>query len=94
MSKQSPVLHLAISSVLALAGAALTSTAFAADDGMEQCAGIAKAGKNDCATSTNDCHGHVTSNNNPEAWVYVPKGTCDRIAGGRVVKVKDPTPTK
>jgi uncharacterized membrane protein len=94
MSKQSPILHLAISSVLALAGTALTSTALAADDGMEQCAGIAKAGKNDCATSTNDCHGHVTANNNPEAWIYVPKGTCDRIAGARIVKVEVPSPSK
>lgn len=94
MSKQSSMLHLAISSVLALAGAALTSTALAAADDMEQCAGIAKAGKNDCATSTNDCHGHVTTNGNAEAWIYVPKGTCDRIVGGRVVQVKDPTPSK
>lgn len=94
MSKQSPILHLAISSVLALAGTALTSSALAADDGTEQCAGIAKAGKNDCATSTNDCHGHVTTNNNAEAWIYVPKGTCDRIAGGRVVQVEVPSPSK
>jgi len=94
VSKQSPILQLAISSVLALSGTAFTSNVLAADESMEQCAGIAKAGKNDCATSTNDCHGHVTSNNNPEAWVYVPKGTCDRIAGGRVVQVKDPTPSK
>ena len=94
MSKHSSMVQLAISSVLALSGAALTSTALAADDGMEQCAGIAKAGKNDCATSTNDCHGHVTTNNNAEAWIYVPKGTCDRIAGGHVVQVKDPSPSK
>jgi uncharacterized membrane protein len=94
MSKHSSMVQLAISSVLALSGAALTSTAFAADDGMEQCAGIAKAGKNDCATSSNACHGHVTSDNNAEAWIYVPKGTCDRITGGRVVQIKDPSPSK
>jgi uncharacterized membrane protein len=94
MSKQSSMVHLAISSVLALAGVALTSTALAADDGKEQCAGIAKAGKNDCATSTNACHGHVTSDGNAEAWIYVPAGTCDRIVGGRVVQVKAPPPSK
>ncbi len=94
MTKQSPILHLAISSVLTLAGAALSSSALAADDGREQCAGIAKAGKNDCATSTNACHGHVATDGNAEAWIYVPKGTCDRIVGGRVVKVEDPSPLK
>ena len=90
MSKHSSLVHLAISSVLALSGAALTSTALAADDGKEQCAGIAKAGKNDCATSTNACHGHATADATAEAWIYLPKGTCDRIAGGHVVQVKEP----
>jgi uncharacterized membrane protein len=88
------MLHVAISGVLALAGTALASTALAADDSKEQCAGIVKAGKNDCATATNACHGHVTADGNAEAWIYVPKGTCDRILGGRVVQVIDPTPTK
>ena len=92
MSKHSSMLQLAISGVLALSGAALTSTAVAAKDGMEQCAGIVKAGKNDCATSANACHGHVTSDANTEAWIYVPKGTCDRIVGGHIVSVKEPPP--
>ena len=95
MSNHTSMVNLAISGVLALAGAALTSTAVAAaSDGMEQCAGIVKAGKNDCATSTNDCHGHVTSEGNAEAWIYVPKGTCERIVGGRVVHVTEPPPSK
>ena len=94
MSNHTSMVNLAISGVLALVGAALTSTAVAAPDGTEQCAGIVKAGKNDCATSTNDCHGHVTSEGNAEAWIYVPKGTCERIVGGRVVHVKEPPPSK
>jgi uncharacterized membrane protein len=88
------MLSLAISGVLTLVGAALTSTAVAAQDGMEQCAGIVKAGKNDCATSTNACHGHVTSDANSEAWIYVPQGTCDRIVGGHIVQVKEPPKAK
>jgi uncharacterized membrane protein len=93
MSRHSSMLHVAISGVLALAGTALTSTAFA-DDGKEQCAGIVKAGKNDCATDANACHGHVTSDANAQAWIYVPKGTCDRIVGGRVVHVTEPPPAE
>jgi uncharacterized membrane protein len=94
MSNHSSMLHLAISGVLALSGAALTSTALAAQDGKEQCAGIVKAGKNDCATSTNACHGHTTSDANSEAWIYVPQGTCERIVGGHIVKVAEPPPAK
>ena len=94
MSRHNSMLHVAISGVLALAGTALASTALAADDSKEQCAGIVKAAKNDCATSTNACHGHVTSDANTEAWIYVPKGTCDRIVGGHVVHVAEPPPEK
>jgi uncharacterized membrane protein len=80
--------------VLILAGSAFVSTASAAHENEEQCAGIIKAGKNDCATPSNACHGHVTKDSDPNAWIYVPKGTCERLVGGRVVKVADPTPKK
>jgi uncharacterized membrane protein len=81
-----------IGSALALLAAGSNTTALADEPAMEQCAGVIRAGRNDCATSTNACHSHVTTDANPEAWIYVPKGTCDKIAGARVVKVKDPTP--
>jgi uncharacterized membrane protein len=95
MSRNESVIRLAISGVLALSGAAFASSAVAADNSdKEQCAGIIKAGKNDCATATNACHGHVERDASPDAWIYVPKGTCERLVGGRVVIVKDPTPQK
>ncbi len=50
------------------------------------------AGKNDCATKANACHDHVAVDSSPEAWIYVPKGTCERIVGAHVVSVTDPTP--
>jgi uncharacterized membrane protein len=90
MSKQQALLTLAVTSAIALTGAMLSQSAVAAGSDMEQCAGIIKAGKNDCATSTNACHSHVESDANPEAWIYVPKGTCAKLAGGRIVKVKEP----
>jgi uncharacterized membrane protein len=58
----------------------------------EKCAGVIKAGKNDCATSKNACHGHVKVDRDREAWIYVPKGTCDKIAGAHITNVIDPTP--
>jgi uncharacterized membrane protein len=94
MNRQQSLIRFAIGSVLALSGAAFATTAMAADNDKEQCAGIIKAGKNDCATATNACHGHVESDASPDAWIYVPKGTCERLVGARVVRVKDPTPQK
>ena len=88
------VLRAAVTSALALAGTTTAVNAIAADESMEQCAGVVKAGKNDCATATNACHGHVTENANPMAWIYLPKGTCERISGARIVKVTDPSPKK
>jgi uncharacterized membrane protein len=49
----------------------------------EKCYGIAKAGKNDCAsTGNNSCAGTSKVNSDPRAWVYVPSGYCDRLVGG------------
>jgi uncharacterized membrane protein len=83
------VLRAAMASLFAMGAVSAATSALAADD-REQCAGVVKAGKNDCATSTNACHGHVATDGNAEAWIYVPKGTCDRIAGARIVHVKEP----
>ena len=44
--------------------------------------GIAKAGKNDCATATSACAGTSLSDGQADAWIYVPKGTCDRVVDG------------
>jgi uncharacterized membrane protein len=85
------LLRTAMASLLAI-GASAAATSAIADHHQEQCAGVIKAGKNDCATSTNACHSHVTTDNNPEAWIYLPTGTCEKIVGARVVKVVDPTP--
>ena len=94
MKQHDSIVRAAIAGVLALSSLAAVGTALAAEDGKEQCAGIVKAGQNDCATSTNACHGHATAESSAEAWIYLPKGTCERIAGGHIVNVKDPTPKK
>jgi len=88
------LLSTAISGLLVAGGLIATQPVGAADNDREQCAGVVRAGMNDCATSRNACHGHVQSDADSEAWIYLPKGTCDRIVGARVVKVKDPTPDK
>jgi uncharacterized membrane protein len=91
--KNASLVRTAMASVLALGlGAAITTAKAADEPKKEQCAGVVKAGMNDCATTHNACHGHATMDGDSEAWIYVPAGTCDRILGARVVKVVDPTP--
>lgn len=50
--------------------------------GMEKCYGIAKAGMNDCGTKSHGCAGESKVDRDPEAWLFVPEGLCQRIAGG------------
>ena len=52
----------------------------------EKCFGIAKAGKNDCQTAASACAGTSKRDNQTDAWIYVPKGTCDKIVGASVTK--------
>jgi uncharacterized membrane protein len=74
----------AIASLVALGVATTTTTAFAKKDDTEKCAGIVKAGKNDCGTSNSACAGTASVDRDPNAWILVPKGTCERIVGGHL----------
>jgi len=74
------------SAIVAVISAGISLSAAAAKNApppMEKCYGIVKAGKNDCgAAGANACAGQSKQNNDPEAWIFVPKGTCNKIAGG------------
>jgi len=48
----------------------------------EKCYGVAKAGKNDCQTATSSCAGTSKRSGQTDAWVYLPKGSCEKIVGG------------
>lgn len=95
MNIPNTMLRAAMTSVLALSATSFTASAIAANEHAndEQCAGLVKAGKNECATANNGCRGHVEKDKDPMAWIYVPKGTCERIVGARVVVVTDPSIT-
>jgi uncharacterized membrane protein len=73
----------AISGLLTLGAAAFSTPAFAADKPeMEKCYGVAKAGKNDCAGPAHACAGQSKVDGGGKEWLSVPKGTCERLAGG------------
>lgn len=52
----------------------------------EKCYGVAKAGKNDCASlnKTHSCAGQAKADGDANEWVYVPAGLCDKLAGGKL----------
>jgi uncharacterized membrane protein len=79
-----PLVHGSFAALVALGLAAASNAALAAKGDTEKCAGIVKAGKNDCGTSKSACAGTTTADRDAEAWILVPTGTCERIAGGHV----------
>ncbi len=66
--------------LVAFAGPVAMPTGFQA----EKCYGVAKAELNDCQTATHSCAGTSTKNMDPASWIYVPAGTCAKIAGGNI----------
>ena len=68
--------------LLGASAAALTFTPAAlAQDKPEKCYGIVKAGSNDCQTSASSCAGTATHDAQADAWIYLPKGSCEKIVG-------------
>ncbi len=84
MTSTKMMLAAAIGSVMFCNLAAAADMA-AATPAMEKCAGVAKAGKNDCAANGHSCAGLAKKDGGAE-WIKLPKGTCERLAGGKVVK--------
>jgi uncharacterized membrane protein len=79
-----------LASVLALAlGQAQAAEAKPAQ---EKCFGIAKAGQNDCSTTTgsHSCAGQAKADNAADDWKYVAKGTCKTMGGKTADEVKVP----
>lgn len=65
-----------------VASGALGGSAALAEDKPEKCYGVVKAGKNDCQTASSSCAGTSKVDNQPDAWIYLPKGSCEKIVGG------------
>ena len=49
----------------------------------ERCYGVAREAGNDCATPKHSCAAQSTHARDPEEWIMLPKGLCDRISGSR-----------
>jgi len=83
MKNVNTVVSTTMASLIALGALGLQSEAFAAEKAaVEKCYGVAKTGKNDCKTLSNACAGHSTADNQKDAFIALPAGTCERIVGG------------
>ena len=83
MKNVNTVVTTALASMIALGALGMQSEAFAADKkDVEKCYGVSKTGKNDCKTLSNACAGHSTADGQKDAFIALPKGTCERIVGG------------
>lgn len=80
----------------ALIAGALSSVLFAASVSVqaaekqqnEKCYGIVKSGKNDCQTAVSACAGTAKKDSQKDAWIYLPKGTCEKIVGASLTSGK------
>ena len=64
------------------AGASMAGPAEKPAYKFEKCYGVVKAGKNDCQTNTSSCAGTSKADQQADAWIFVPAGTCGKIVGG------------
>lgn len=83
----------ALLAAMAAAGALVSASAAAVPPQPEQwekCAGIAKAGQNDCGAldGNHECAGQAKVDSDPNEWVYVPAGSCTKIVNGKVADTK------
>lgn len=77
----------------------LTANVAMAQDDMEKCKvvkdgkGLIKEHKADCKTASHSCAGQ-NKEGDPEAWIYVPKGQCEKINTGDLTGIPGGTRDK
>lgn len=81
MHKLNVLMTAAISGVFSLGTLAAGSALAAEKTPMEKCYGVVKAGKNDCQTSNSACAGTAKKDGQKDAWLFLPKGSCEKIVG-------------
>ena len=84
MTNKRKFLAAAASTAFALGSLATAGSAVAQDAEMEKCYGVVKAGKNDCAGPGHSCQGQAKADADPNEFILVPAGTCERLSGGEV----------
>jgi len=85
MNNTKAIVNSALAALASLASTAAVAQAGPAEQPnytFEKCYGVAKAGLNDCQTASHSCAGTSTADAQGDSWIYVPSGTCAKLAGG------------
>jgi uncharacterized membrane protein len=77
---QHTIIRSALMGLLAV-GVAGAATAPEQSKEKEKCYGVSKAGQNDCASGKHSCAGTARTDNDPDYWKLVAKGTCVKMGG-------------
>jgi uncharacterized membrane protein len=86
MKDQKALVNTILASILAL-GTITAHSHPSTDANSEKCFGIAKAGKNDCSSTS--CAGSSKIDKQGDTFLLLPKGSCEKIVGGSLTPVKE-----
>ena len=82
--KKAAATALLMGAVSLASGLADSTDANAMEAGMEKCFGVDKAGANVCGTDRHSCAGQAAKDGDPDEWVAVPEGLCEKLVAGNV----------
>lgn len=90
MDKHSLAIKSAIAGLVAFSAVAVVQSAVAggsnsskmSSSSMEKCYGVNAAMMNDCQSPGHSCAGQDKTARDPNAFILVPAGLCQKIAGG------------
>jgi uncharacterized membrane protein len=82
--KNSLFIHTAVLAAFAMPAVAFAGPAAAPKFTAEKCYGVNAVAANDCQSASHSCAGTATRAMDPASWIYVPTGTCAKIAGGKL----------
>jgi uncharacterized membrane protein len=89
--KNNLIIHSALIGLISMANTGFAQTSTDKSALKEKCFGVAKAGKNSCGTASHACAGYAKTDNAPDEWIQVAKGTCLKMGGKLTPPATAPT---
>jgi len=80
MTTKKRLVEKTLAGLLALSTLCAVDAAVASVPAGEKCYGVVAAGKNDCGSGAGACATSVKTEKACYAWIFVPKGLCNKIA--------------
>ena len=84
MLTRDKLVHSVMTAFLVLVANSATAADTNDSPAMEKCYGVAKIGMNDCATASASCAGSATKDKQKDAFLFMPKGLCQKLVGGNL----------